>query len=93
MNVLPGAGCEERSEERSSTTFRGKQGEQTRRQGRNCRRGQNTVSSQGTSVASNTAEVNEDKDRKLHLLGLATKRRPLRPEGGHCQDERVGFRC
>lgn len=64
-----------------------------REDGRNCRRGQNTVSSQGTSVASNTAEVNEDKDRKLHLLGLATKRRPLRPEGGHCQDERVGFRC
>ena len=67
MNILPGAGCEERSEKRRSTTFRGKQGEQTRREGRNCRRDQNTVSGRGKSVASNTADVNEDKDRKLHV--------------------------
>lgn len=38
-----------------------------RREGRNCRRDQNTVSSRGKSVASNTADVNEDKDRKLHV--------------------------
>lgn len=65
MNILPGAGCEER---RKGDQQHLGENKVNRREERDETAGdQNTVSSRGKSVASNTADVNEDKDRKLHV--------------------------
>lgn len=66
MNILPGAECEERSS-RKGDQHHLEENKLKRREERDETAGETRTWCRGKSVASNTAEVNEDKGRKLHV--------------------------